>query len=121
MEEDGSDKRKREAQAGEKELPPKKRANFNLHTRQLFLTYPQCDISKEDALLQLSEKVGNPDEYLIAQEEHQVRKRAQRNMVGVRWENLKGTVAYMTATDYVAAATQHAACLNKTDETIYDM
>lgn len=54
-------------------VPPKKRAKFDLQSRQLFLTYPQCNLEKEDALLQLSEKLGDPAEYIIAQEEHQVR------------------------------------------------
>lgn len=35
---------------GEKEkestLPPKKRGKFEIHSRQLFLTYPQCDLEK---------------------------------------------------------------------------
>lgn len=56
--------------------PPQKRQRvkdtFDLQSRQLFLTYPQCEVTKEDALLQLSEKVGTPEEYLIAQEKHQV-------------------------------------------------
>lgn len=58
---------------GASSVPPKKRAKFELQSRQLFLTYPQCNIEKEDALLQLSEKLGDPAEYIVAQEEHQVR------------------------------------------------
>jgi len=60
-------------------LPPKKRKRvdeepkekpkkFNLHARQLFLTYPQCPITREDAYGQLVDKIGTPTEYIVAQE-----------------------------------------------------
>lgn len=49
--------------------PPKK---FRLNSGQLWLTYPKCPISKEDALLQISAKVGDPKEYIIAEESHKV-------------------------------------------------
>lgn len=73
------DKRKREEDK-EKDLPAKKRgkatatgdSRFRLSGKQLFLTYPQCEIAKEDAFLQLTEKLGDPEEYLIAQEKHEV-------------------------------------------------
>lgn len=53
-------------------VPVAKAKKFDLQSRQLFLTYPQCDIGKEDALLQLSSKLGDPAEYIVAQEEHEV-------------------------------------------------
>jgi len=43
---------------------------FTLHARQLFLTYPQCDLSKEDAFSQLVDILGEPKEWIIAQEKH---------------------------------------------------
>lgn len=80
------EKRNREPDevAKEKGLPAKKRHRkgvakptgdngFRLSGKQLFLTYPQCgDLTKEDALLQLSDKLGEPEEYLIATEKHEV-------------------------------------------------
>jgi len=45
-------------------------ARFTLHARQLFLTYPQCDLSKEDAFSLLVDILGEPKEWIIAQEKH---------------------------------------------------
>lgn len=58
--------------------PPKKRCvkkpkSFRLNAKQLFLTYPQCPIPKEDALNLVSEVAGDPEEYIVAQENHQVK------------------------------------------------
>lgn len=81
MEDDnnGCEKRKEHPEDSEPEkesealAPPKKRTKFNIHSRQLFCTYSNCPIEKEDALLQLSSKLGDPAEYLIAEEEHKVK------------------------------------------------
>lgn len=56
--------------SGEKELPPKKR--YRLSAKTLALTYPQCPVPKEHALQQLATKLGPPQEYIVAQEHHQV-------------------------------------------------
>jgi len=57
--------------------PPKKRAKgkFRLNAAQLFCTWPKSDgISKEEAIEQLDAKLeGNLKEYLIAEEEHEVK------------------------------------------------
>lgn len=77
MEDDNrGEKRKEHDDDGEPEKgaeevePPKKK--FRLHSGQLWCTYPKCPISKEDALLQLTEKVGDIKEYIIAEEAHKV-------------------------------------------------
>lgn len=44
---------------------------FRLSCKTLFLTYPRCPLEKEDVLVQLGEKLGDADEYLIAQEHHE--------------------------------------------------
>lgn len=43
---------------------------FRIHSKQLFLTYPQCPISKEDALEQLK-NICPVKDYVIASEMHQ--------------------------------------------------
>lgn len=45
---------------------------FQLNTKQLFLTYPQCNLSKEDALMLLQERLSEYviDKYVIAHEHH---------------------------------------------------
>lgn len=54
-------------------LPPKKRSvSFSLHAKTLFLTYPQCDLSPEEGKSLLVEITGEPLEYIVAQEDHQV-------------------------------------------------
>jgi len=57
--------------------PPKKRAKgkFRLNAAQLFCTWPKSDgLSKEEAIEQLDAKLeGNLKEYLIAEEEHEVK------------------------------------------------
>lgn len=55
------------------ELPPKKRSGFRLQSKQLFLTYPKCDLPPEDVLAQLKTKLGEISDYIVAQETHQVR------------------------------------------------
>jgi len=75
-------KRNREDKGKEKELDPteaepdKKKAkteNFRLNSGQLFLTYSQCGLALEEALLQVTDRLGqDPEKYLIAQERHQV-------------------------------------------------
>lgn len=60
----GDEKEKEEASK-----PPKKR--FRLAAKSLFLTYPKCDISPEEGLEIISEKLS-PEEYIIAQEKHKV-------------------------------------------------
>lgn len=87
----------------EKDLPVKKRGKasatgddrFRLSGKQLFLTYPQCDITKEDAFLQLSEKLGDPEEYIIAQEKHEVGEHS-------------GPVGFLSAKDYIQWADTRA-------------
>lgn len=59
--------------APEEEVPPKKRSGFRLQSKQLFLTYPKCDLPPEDVLTQLKPKLGEISDYIVAQEEHQVR------------------------------------------------
>lgn len=44
---------------------------YQLRTKRLFLTYPQCTLSKQDALTLLSQKLPSIKEYVIAQERHQ--------------------------------------------------
>lgn len=58
-------------QGKEKLTPPKKRAKFRISGKNLFLTYPKCDLPKEEALAQLTRKVP-VQEYIVAQEKHQV-------------------------------------------------
>jgi len=58
---------------------PKKRcvekSKFRLNARQLFLTYPKCPIEKEEALSLVKEKLkADPEDYVVAQEKHKVRK-----------------------------------------------
>jgi len=64
-----------ETQDGEKENPerPGKIAKdgFQLNSKQVFLTYPQCEVSKEDALPQF-QRMGDVERYLIAEEKHKV-------------------------------------------------
>jgi len=50
-----------------------KTENFRLNSGQLFLTYSQCGLALEDALLQVTDRLAqDPEKYLIAQERHQV-------------------------------------------------
>lgn len=52
--------------------PPKKK--FRINARQLALTYARTGgaITKEECFDQLREKLGDPSEFLIAQESHKV-------------------------------------------------
>ena len=45
---------------------------FQLNTKQLFLTYPQCSLSKEDALMLLQARLSEftIDKYIVAHEHH---------------------------------------------------
>lgn len=52
--------------------PPKKRSKFTLHSRTLFLTYPQCSLDKEEAFLKVAEITGEPKEWIVAREPHKV-------------------------------------------------
>jgi len=52
--------------------PAKKRSVFRLCSRQLFLTYPKCDIPPEDVLALLTKKLSIQD-HIVAQEKHKVR------------------------------------------------
>lgn len=47
-------------------------SNFQLNTKQLFLTYPQCTLSKEDALMLLQARLSeySIDKYVVAHEHH---------------------------------------------------
>src|SRR5690349_7922334 len=47
-----------------------KTSTFRINSRQLFLTWPQCNISKENALKLLQEKLAI-DQYVIAEELHE--------------------------------------------------
>lgn len=69
--------REKEVDPTEVASPPKKAKQsgdgFRLNSKQLFLTYPQCPMGKEEALLQVEAKLGiDPVEYLVAEEKHQV-------------------------------------------------
>jgi hypothetical protein len=46
--------------------------SFQLNTKQLFLTYPQCNLDKEDALMLLQARLAEYriDKYIIAHEHH---------------------------------------------------
>lgn len=45
---------------------------FRINARQLALTYPKCPLPRETVFDQLLQKLGDPTEYLIAQETHKV-------------------------------------------------
>lgn len=47
-------------------------STFQLNTKQLFLTYPQCSLSKEDALMLLQARLSefSIDKYIVAHEHH---------------------------------------------------
>jgi hypothetical protein len=60
-------------QAPEVVEPPAKK--FRLNARQLFLTYPQCSLEPEEVLTLLTEKLGTPEAYIVAQETHQVKEK----------------------------------------------
>lgn len=49
--------------------PPSRR--FRLRTTQLFLTYPQCSLTPEEALTMLRDRLPNLSEWIIATEKHQ--------------------------------------------------
>lgn len=66
------DKEKGEPEKGGEAPPAPPQKKFRLNSGQLFLTYPKCPITKEDALLQITNKVGEAKEYLVAEEEHEV-------------------------------------------------
>lgn len=53
-------------------FPKKRSVSFSLHAKTLFLTYPQCDLSPEEGKSLLVEITGEPLEYIVAQEDHQV-------------------------------------------------
>lgn len=92
MEDDnrGQKRKEPEPEKGAEEVaPPKKQPKWNLHSRQLFCTYSKCPVTKEDALLQLTAKLGEPQEYLIAEEEHKV------------GEHKLPACPFLSATDYV--------------------
>lgn len=78
MDTDGEDESTEEDEAGPINPPPKKKpakeggGKFRLHAKNLFLTYPKCDLDKEDAYQQLENKLGKPEEYIIAREKHLV-------------------------------------------------
>jgi len=48
---------------------PSSSVGFRLNARNIFLTYPQCSLSKEDLLLKL-QAIKSPDYYVIGQENH---------------------------------------------------
>lgn len=52
-------------------MPPKRTYNFRLDARQLFLTYPQCALSKEDALEQLKSRFPKWTFICVSRELHQ--------------------------------------------------
>lgn len=57
------------------DFPLKKRSvkEFRLQALRLFLTYPQCPLSPEEGWEELHKIVGDPEEYLVAQEDHKVK------------------------------------------------
>lgn len=88
MEDNDNDKGKRKRdeipqsdsseEEGSPPVPPKKKGKkgtFRINSAQLFCTWPHSDgISKEEAVEQLDAKLdGNLKEYLIAEEEHEVK------------------------------------------------
>lgn len=52
------------------EEPPKKKLKFRLNAKQIFLTYSQCDLEKEDLLEFLKTKL-HLERYIIARERHE--------------------------------------------------
>lgn len=62
---------------GDDQVPPKKR--FRLNAKTLFLTYPKCPIEPAIAKEELVEKLGEPEEFIVAQEKHQVRTPSMRS------------------------------------------
>lgn len=52
-------------------MPPKRTYNFRLDARQLFLTYPQCPMSKEAALEALKEKFPKWTYICVSRELHE--------------------------------------------------
>ena len=49
----------------------KRKKTFLLRAKTFFLTYPMCEMDKEEALRQLQEKLPGISEWIVAQEEHQ--------------------------------------------------
>lgn len=53
-------------------MPRREKSNFRLHSKNLYLTYPKCPISREEALSSLRVKISKPiSHYAIAQERHE--------------------------------------------------
>jgi len=67
----GSDHSEEDVGPAPKEPPAKKRCVFRLCSRQLFLTYPKCEIPPVDVLRLLMEKLSIQD-HIVAQEKHKV-------------------------------------------------
>lgn len=59
------------------DFPLKKRSvkkkEFRLQALRLFLTYPQCSLSPEEGFEELKKILGDPEEYIVAQEDHKVK------------------------------------------------
>lgn len=54
------------------EQPKKKKGKFRLAAKNLALTYSDCPATRQECYDQLVEKLGEPVEYAVAQEHHQV-------------------------------------------------
>lgn len=51
-------------------IAPPKEGKFRLNAKKLFLTYPKCSITKEEALEQLKAKLKHISKILVAHELH---------------------------------------------------
>lgn len=61
--------------------PPKKKAKrsgFRIQAKNIFCTWPKCDLPPEDVLKQMENKWGERADYIVARETHQVNLPSER-------------------------------------------